>query len=57
VRWFFRPVESRLIGYTGFFKRASKSVAKKTASKAAVKKAPVEEEEDEDLEASSDGSD
>ena len=55
VRWFFRPVQARLIGYTGRFKRSTKG-ATTTAAVAVPKKSmkakgKAEEEEEEEEEA------
>jgi hypothetical protein len=50
VRWFFRPVEARLIGYTGRFEKGTrlappkKPKAKAKATAAAINAAPSEEE-------------
>jgi hypothetical protein len=43
-RWFFRPVEARLIGYAGYFKRKAKATA------APVRKSAVESDSDEEEE-------
>jgi hypothetical protein len=53
VRWFFRPVQARLIGYTGRFKRTTKTTVvttvpkKSTKAKTAVKAVAEEEDEEE----------
>jgi hypothetical protein len=57
VRWFFRPVQARLIGYTGRFKRAAKTttttaVPKKSAkAKTAIAATAAAGEEEEEAEA------
>jgi hypothetical protein len=52
VRWFFRPVEARLIGYKGYFKTGTKPAAPKKgkvvkAEKVVAEKAAVSESEEE----------
>jgi hypothetical protein len=57
VRWFFRPVQARLIGYTGRFKRAAKTATAITTTTTVPKKsakaktAAAAEEEEEEVEA------